>query len=231
MPSTFVAPSTSHESAAGPAQRTGAGWRLQVALIAVGAIPILFGTLRVIELVGGPETIPARARFADSPAPVILHIVSAVLYVVLGAFQFSPRLRRRRPGWHRRSGRLLVPLGLTAAFSALWMNQFYEHPEGPNELLYLFRLVFGSAMALSIVLGFLAVRRRDIRTHQAWMIRAYAIGLGAGTQAFTLGFGQAILGTTEVTTAVFNAAGWVINLAVAECAVRRRPRRRQSAPS
>lgn len=208
------------------ARRTRSTWRLPIALIALGAIPILFGTLRVIELVGGPATLPARARFDDSPAPVILHVVSAILYVVLGAFQFSSGLRRRWPGWHRRTGRLLVPLGLVVAFSALWMNQFYVRPEGPNHLLYLFRLTFGSAMALGIVLGFLAVRRREFRSHRAWMIRAYAIGLGAGTQVFTLGVGQGILGTTEVTTAWFNAAGWVINLTVAEWAIHRRPRGR-----
>ncbi len=214
MQPTPVAPSLARQNGAKRARRTGSSWRLPVALIALGAIPVVFGTLRVIDLVVGTETIPSMARFDDSPAPVILHILSAVLYVVLGAFQFSSRLRRRRPRWHRRSGRLLVPLGLTVAFSALWMNQFYDHPEGPNELLYLLRLGFGSAMALSIVLGLLAIRRRDIRTHQMCMTRAYAIGLGAGTQVFTLGIGQTITGTTGLTTAVFQAAGWTINLAV-----------------
>jgi uncharacterized membrane protein len=203
------------------ARRTPTTWRLPIALIALGAIPIAFGTLRVIGLLGGPEVMPHRTRFDSSPAPVILHIVSAVLYIVFGAFQFSAGLRRRRPAWHRRTGRLLVPLGLVVAFSALWMNQFYVHPEGRNELLHLFRLIAGSAMAGSIVVGLVAVRRRDFRTHRIWMVRAYAIGLGAGTQAFTLGIGQGILGTTELTTALFNLAGWVINLAIAEWAIRR----------
>ena len=40
-------------------------------------------------------------------------------------------------------------------------------------------------MALAIVLGLAAIRRRDIARHRAWMIRGYAIGLGAGTQALT----------------------------------------------
>lgn len=50
-------------------------------------------------------------------------------------------------------------------------------------------------MAACLVLGFTAIRRRDIAAHRAWMIRAYAIGLGAGTQAFTEGFGEAVFGT------------------------------------
>ena len=206
-------------------------WRLPAGLMALGAIPIVFGSLRVIELLGGPETMPVQARFTDSPVPVVLHIASAIPYLVLGAFQFSASLRRRRPAWHRRTGRLLVPLGLTVALSALWMNQFYVDPEGRNELLYVFRLLFGTAMAWSILLGLVAVRRRDFARHRVWMTRAYAIALGAGTQVFTLGFGQAIFGKTELTTAVLQALAWVINLAVAEWALRRpsaasrRPRR------
>jgi hypothetical protein len=72
-------------------------WRLPAGLIALGLIPIVFGSLRVVELLGGPATMPVQARFADSPVPVVLHIVSAIPYLVLGAFQFSASLRRRRP--------------------------------------------------------------------------------------------------------------------------------------
>jgi uncharacterized membrane protein len=200
---------------------TARSWRVPAGLIALGAIPIVFGTLRVVELLGGPETMPVRERFVDSPVPVVLHIVCAIPYVVLGALQFSASLRRRRPAWHRRSGRLLVPLGLVVALSALWMNQFYVDPEGRNELLYVFRLGFGTAMVWSIILGLVAVRRRDFARHRVWMTRAYAIALGAGTQTITLGFGQGIFGTTELTTAVFQALAWVINLAVAEWGLRR----------
>jgi uncharacterized membrane protein len=205
-------------------------WRLPAALVALGAIPIVAGALRLAELLGGAAILPAQARFVYSPAPVVVHILSAVPYLVLGALQFSASLRRRRPAWHRRTGRLLVPLGLTVAFSALWMNQFYVLPEGRNELLYLFRLLFGTAMAWSIVLGLVAVRRRDFARHRVWMTRAYAIALGAGTQVFTLGFGQAIFGKTELTTAVFQAMAWVINLTVAEWRLRRRPTISRPAP-
>jgi uncharacterized membrane protein len=209
-------------------------WRLPVALLALGAIPVISGVLRMVEFFDGPTTMPARTSFEESPAPMVVHIAAALTYVVLGALQFSAGLRRQRPRWHRMSGRALVPLGLTAAVSALWMNEFYELPSGPNPLLYVFRLVFGSAMAVSIVLGLLAILRRDVRRHRMWMARAYAIGLGAGTQAFTIGFGEAFFGTGEVRLALMHASAWVINLSVAEWAMRRRPRRRstrQAAPT
>lgn len=202
-------------------------WRLPLALLLLGAIPVVSGTLRMVEVFGGPATMPERTSFDESPAPMIVHIVAALAYVVLGALQFSAGIRRRWPGWHRASGRVLVLMGLAAALSALWMNEFYELPDGPNPMLYAFRLVFASGMAAAIVLGLVAIRRRDVRTHRRWMARAYAIGLGAGTQAFTIGFGEALFGTGEARLALMHASAWVINLAVAEWAMRRRPRRKR----
>jgi hypothetical protein len=91
------------------------------------------------------------------------------------------------------------------------------------------RLAVSSAMVASIVLGFTAIRRRDVAAHRAWMIRAYALGLGAGTQVFTEGVGGATLGTGEVRMDLAKGAGWAINLAVAEWAIRRPARRRARA--
>jgi hypothetical protein len=58
------------------------------------------------------------------------------------------------------------------------------------------------------------------------MVRAYAIGLAAGTQVFTEGFGGAIFGTGVLAADLAKGAGWVINLAVAEWILRRPARRR-----
>ena len=201
-------------------------WWVQVVLIGLFVIPMVAGTSRLVELAGGPAILPTNPRVDASPLPVVVHIVSAIGYAVLGAFQFSSGLRRRHPGWHRAAGRVLVVLGLAVAGSALWMTQFYGQPEHTGDLLYLFRLTFGTAMAAFIVLGFTAIRRRDIDSHRAWMTRTYALALGAGTQVFTQGLGEAILGTHEGTRDVLLGSAWVINLAVAEYLIRRPARRR-----
>ncbi|GGL49588.1 DUF2306 domain-containing protein [Planomonospora parontospora] len=194
------------------------------ALILLSAVPMVAGAARLTELAGGAEITPENARFFAVPLPVVLHIVSVSVYSVLGAFQFAPRFRRRRPGWHRAAGRVLVPSGLVAALTGLWMTVSYPYPAGGSDLLSGVRLVFGTAMAVAIVLGFTAIRRRDVVRHRAWMIRGYAIGLGAGTQVLTHLPWVAVFGAPgEVATALLMTAGWVINVAVAEWAVRRRP--------
>jgi uncharacterized membrane protein len=196
------------------------------ALVAVVVVPAIAGSLRLLELAGGPHMMPANPRMTSSPLPVVIHITCAALYAVLGAFQFSSGFRRRRPGWHRASGRVLVGLGLAVAFSALWMTQFYPRQPGTGELSYLFRLAFGSGMAAGIILGFTAIRNGDLARHIAWMTRAYALALGAGTQVFTLGIGKAVFGTSELAADLSLGAGWVINLTVAEYVIRRHGSRR-----
>jgi uncharacterized membrane protein len=203
----------------------GSTWRVPIALVALGTVPVIAGSLRLVELSGGAESLPADPRYDAMPLPVALHIVSATVFAMLGAFQFSPRFRRRRPGWHRRAGRILVVAGLGVALSALWLNQFFPKAGAAREVLYPLRVVFGVAMVVTIVLGLVAARRRDFARHRAWMIRSYAIGLVAGTQVFTLGFGGAIFGHGDVTTALLMGAAWGINLAVAERAIRKRSRR------
>lgn len=191
-------------------------------LVALSLIPAVAGAFRVTELAAGAPIDDGNARFFADPVPVVLHIVGATVYCLVGAFQFDAVLRRRRPGWHRIAGRVLVPCGLVAALSGVWMAVAYDVPPIDGLGVMLLRLVFGSAMALSIVLGFLAVRRRDFTAHRAWMMRGYAIGLAAGTQAFTH-VPWLLTGNTPDMLGRFAAmaAGWLINLAVAEWFIRR----------
>jgi uncharacterized membrane protein len=201
-------------------------WRVQVGLIGLAVIPVVAGTLRLVEVFGGPSSLPDNPRIAASPAPVVVHIIGGGLFLVVGAFQFSAPVRRRYPSWHRRAGRVLMTLGLGAAFAALWMTLLYPTQTGTGVLLYLFRLAFGSAMAASIILAFRAIRRRDVAQHRAWMTRAYALALGAGTQTITIGVGEGIFGKSVLSTDLSTAVGWIINLAVAEYVIRRPGRRR-----
>ena len=216
---------------------TRAGWRIPAGLIALGFIPIAAGTFKLVQLGAGAEITPDNARFFAAPLPVVLHIVSSVIYCVLGAFQFAPGFRRRRPDWHRAAGRMLVPCGLVAALSALWMTQFYPAANlaGPlpadfdGPFLYGIRLLAGSAMALFLCLGVAAVMRGDIPHHRAWMMRGYALGLGAGTQVFThlpWFLFPSIHG--ELARTLFMGAGWATNLAVAELLISREAARHAS---
>ena len=196
-------------------------WPVPGALLLLSAFPVLAGVLRMVQLVGGPELIPADQRFAESPIPLAAHIVGATTYLVIGVLQLIPRFRHRHRAWHRRAGRLLVVAGMLVAGSAAWMTLFYAPKPGTGPLLVVLRLVFATAMTASLVLGVTTIRRGDVVAHRAWMIRAYAIGLAAGTQAFTGGIVLALFGTGALAGDLGKGAAWAINLAVAEWVIRR----------
>ena len=191
-------------------------------LIAVSLVPALAGTARLVQL-GSGEMTPDNARFFAAPLPVILHIVPAIVYSIVGAFQFSPGFRRRNRRWHRVAGRVLLPAAMLVALSGLWMTLTYPWPAGDGVAVYLERLVFGTAMLLSIVLSVDAIRRRKYAEHGDWMIRAYAIGMGAGTQVLTHlpWFIFTDVKPGETARGVMMGMAWVINLAVAEWIIRR----------
>lgn len=188
-------------------------------LLALGLVPAVAGILRLVELAGGQRT-AASARFFDSPLPVVLHILAILIFAFLGALQFVPALRQR--GWHRIAGRIVLPAGLVAALTGLWMTLTYALPPTDGAALNAIRLVVGMAMVAELLLGLRAIRARDYFAHRAWMIRAWALGMGAGTQVLThlpwvLAFGAPDTGVRTV----LMAAGWAINAALAEWLLRR----------
>ena len=198
------------------------GWKIPAGLIALSVVPALAGTARLTELARGAAITAANARFFAMPLPVVMHILTVIPFSILGALQFAPAFRQRRPGWHRAAGRVLVVCGLIVALTGLWMTLVYPWPTGDGEALYVERLVFGSAMLMSLAMSIDAIRRRNFAVHGEWMMRAYAIAMGAGTQALThLPYYVLVGKPDESARAVLMGAGWVINVVVAEWIIRR----------
>lgn len=207
-------------------------------VLALGLVPVVAGAVRVGQLANHVTATPENARFVAMPTPVIFHILAATVYAVGGALQFAPRLRRLRPTWHRLLGALLIPCGFVVALSALWMAQIYPNGSmrGPHasdfdgNFLFVIRLLVGSAMLGFLSLGVSAICDRDFPRHGRWMLRAYALAMGAGTQVFTHIPWMVFPGIrSEVARALCMLAGWLINVAVAEWIIARNERRRSHA--
>jgi hypothetical protein len=203
---------------------TKADFKLPALLVGLSLVPTLGGVARLSSVFGDAAATPDNARFLAAPAPVIVHVAGATLYCVLGAFQFSAAFRRRWPGLHRRAGRVLALCGLVAGATGLWMTAFYEIPtsmQGP--LLYGVRLVVGVAMLASIVIAWAGILRRDVARHEAFMIRAYALGQGAGTQVLVLLPWMLLSGQSGgLTRDLLMTLAWTINVVVAEAIIRLR---------
>lgn len=118
-------------------------------------------------------------RYYRSPYLTLVHILTGMLFMVLGPIQFWPAVRNRWIGFHRWSGRIWMVAALAGGISAL---------------LFVWRLpVFGSfstsvgvvvgdvLFLASLAQGYRAIRRREIARHREWMIRAFALGLAIST--------------------------------------------------
>ena len=199
-------------------------WIILIGLLLLSFVPCVGGIFRLVDLVSDSGLVPENPRIQSAPIPVIFHILSAVPYCILGAFQFLPSVMRMYPKWHRLAGRLLGIAGLISAISGLWMTHYYSFPDAlQGDLLYCVRIIVGFAMIGYILLGLVAVLKKRIVQHRAWMIRAYALGQGAGTQVLVtipwlLTFGE----PSGLTRDILMTVAWVINIIVAEGAINNR---------
>jgi len=104
------------------------------------------------------------------------------------------------------------------------MTHYYSFPDYlQGDLLYAIRIFVALSMTAFIFLGLSAVFKKRIAQHQAWMIRAYALGQGAGTQVFisipwllTIGEPNGLSRDILMTTA------WMVNIFVAEWVIHNR---------
>ena len=182
-------------------------------------VPTFAGLFRVAELLGGPVIIPANPRALAHPLPIVLHILSSFLFCLLGALQFLPSMRRCHLRLHRMLGRVVAAAGCVSALTGLWMTHFFAFPqELQGVLLYWVRIALSLSMVALIVSAVIAIRSRNILGHGTAMLRAYAIGQGASTQAFLgigwmVAFGTEPLGQLRDVMMVF---AWGLNLLIAE---------------
>jgi uncharacterized membrane protein len=216
-----------------PARRSRFGW----GTVAVLAFLIAFISLATygsatLESLAVDEPSVA-APYVDAPALVraalYLHIVAASIALLLGPLQFLRGLRNRAPRVHRGTGRVYLVAVVCAGLSALVIA-----PYNSAGLVGVFG--FGLLAVFWLVTAWYAyrsARQREIPTHQAWMIRNYALTFAAVTLRLWLPVLMGIqvgLGGQEVDTVeiFFNAYAivpflcWVPNLLVAEWLIRRR---------
>ena len=168
-------------------------WLVPFALILLSIVPMLAGAVRLFQIGNAAPVTSENLRFMSAPLPVVMHIISSVIYSMM-LFYVRPQI----------DGALIV-----ANFD--------------DQNLFVIRLVVGVAMCCFIFLGLAAIQKRNIPQHRAWMIRGYALALGAGTQVFThIPWFVFPYLQSELTRTICMGAGWVINALIAEWVIFRK---------
>ena len=115
-----------------------------------------------------------RNYFRTIPFLIFPHIAAGILALLSGPPQFSNRLRRRSPEFHRVLGRVYVISVLIAAPLAIVLAYNRRIPH----MLPYFLLASGlqaSTWIVTTVAAFLTARNRQIQQHRQWMVRSYAV--------------------------------------------------------
>ena len=168
----------------GETMTRGLATAMWAAILLLIAIVLAFAGMRVADdlplIVSG---VPAERgsfgeRYIANPWLAYPHIVPGVLYLIGAPLQLSRRFRTRHFAFHRRFGRVLIVLGILSGVFALVFGVPFAFGGAWQSLA---AAVFGSWFLVALLLAFRAIRRRDVRMHRRWMIRAFAVGLGVGT--------------------------------------------------
>lgn len=202
--------------------------RLAFFLLFLSAIPIIMAFVRMCQIPTGQ--LPDEAiKFIAVPWAHFAHALGGALFGILGPLQFAGVLKRRFGRAHRIMGRIFVLVGMLLALTSLRL--LWQFPEASTLVLVLARLMAGVALAVALILALAAIRRRDVARHKAWMIRAYAIGMGSATVAFFLFPIYLITGepVEGLASDLVFVVSWAVNIGIAEWLIRRPFARRQLA--
>lgn len=193
---------------------------LVLALAFFTAIPVLNALVQVVQIPSG--TYPAdSARLAVAPVAWFAHVLAGVAFGITGPVQFVRALRHRFGRVHRATGRVFVIAGATLGLSGLSLLAQVMSERTP--LADIARGVFGLALLFALALAMVAVRDRDFRRHRAWMIRAYAVGMGLGTVGLVFFPIYIVTGQPPMGFAadILFVAAWVMTIVVGEVVVHR----------
>jgi uncharacterized membrane protein len=176
---------------------TRADLRLPLLLLLLTALAILSSVVRLIVLATTPVSDVAGfeledQRYFQNSITTGLHILPGLLFLLIGITQFMPAVRRAAPRVHRWMGRVGLVCGLVSAAMLYWLA--FSLPALGGWVTIVGTYVFATLMILALVAAWLAIRRREVPRHRAFMIRAYAIGSAVATIRLLGILGEVILG-------------------------------------
>jgi uncharacterized membrane protein len=200
-----------------------------LAITAYAVVPYFTASLAALaDSSGAGLASNYEARPVVIQAAFYAHIAAGGIALVLGLLQFWRGLRDRHRSVHRWMGRTYLSAIAFAGIASLVIAPFSQ-----AGLVGFFG--FGSLAALWLVTGwtaYRAIRRGDVASHRAWMMRNFALTYAAVTLRLWLGvlLGVQALpgGEFDIGSAFDNAYAavpflcWLPNLVIAEILIRRR---------
>lgn len=115
---------------------------------------------------------PEWGRYNPVRWHLLPHGLGGLIALALGALQFSTRLRRRHIRLHRLIGKAYMVGVFIAAPVAVWIAFITS-----VWFLIPFTILQAGTWMFFTIVAYLCIRRGDVASHRAWMMRSYSIVL------------------------------------------------------
>lgn len=122
-----------------------------------------------------------------------LHIIAGMFFLLTGAYQLIPHLRKRYRRVHRVVGRLFLATSGVVAITALVMALFFPFGDSIETAT---TLVYGSFLLVGTYFVYAAARKRAFSRHKAWVLRVYFVALSIASIRIVAAVGMALTGTS-----------------------------------
>ncbi len=153
-----------------------------------------------------------HARFDTTPISSTMHVIGGGIVLLIGGLQFWRGIRTNYPAFHRWLGRIYLFFVLVGGIGGLMLA-----PVSDGGVVAHFG--FGTLAVLWLFSGaraYMAIRNRQIKIHQEWMMRNFAMAFAAVTLRIYLGL-FAVAGVPfEAAYPTVAWISWVPNLLLVE---------------
>lgn len=190
-----------------------------VGLAALGALSFAVAAYAWVFFTILRHSVPVTELSAvtDRWGALYVHATTAALALALGPFQFSRRLRARRPALHRAIGKAYLAIGvgvggLSGLYLALQADGGLASRAGFTGL--------AVAWLATGALAYATARRREFDAHRRWVVRSFALTFAAVMLRIYMGASGALGVPFDAAYPVVAWACWVPNVAVVEAWMR-----------
>ncbi|MFN7980984.1 MAG: DUF2306 domain-containing protein [Vicinamibacterales bacterium] len=191
-------------------------WWILMMVLALGV------ALYAVTLFISPAARPDFLATSPVPFALLAHFSGSAVAMAVGPFQFLVSWRARRPTLHRWMGRAYAGGILVGGLAGLRMSFFSQGGVVAHVGFGLLAILWLATTTTAVV----SILNGDIRTHQRWMTRSFALTLAAVTLRIYLPAALVSGIAFDAAYPVIAWACWVPNLIAAEwfLGARRAPR-------
>jgi uncharacterized membrane protein len=204
-----------------------AGWARLAARGLLLVLSVLTGAMALRYALPGQPFAPPLPNLALQRDLLVLHAVAGGLALMLGPWQFSARMRQRRPRLHRALGWAYAACLLLGGLAALPLAARADG--GPIAQLG-FGLL-GLLWLVSVAIALIHIRARRIAEHRRWMLRSFVLTAGGITLRLQIVAGNLLGLPIEAYYTALAWTSWLPQALWLEWWLRRRPSPLPEAPA